>query len=109
MQQWNEEVLLGIISDYQPQNIYNCDETSLSYSLIHSKILAEKDDLCHGGKKNKIDVTVLLATNADESDKLPPLVIGKSKNPRCLCVKTKPMEYESNRNSWMTTILLEHC
>lgn len=108
VQHWNKEVLPGIIRDYQSQNIYNCDETGLFYNLLPSKTLAEKGDSCHGGKKSKIRVTVLLTTNADGSDKLPPLVIGKSKNPRCFKgVKTKPTEYESNRNSWMTMILME--
>ena len=50
VQHWNEEVLLGILSGYQPQNIYYCDETGLFYSLLPSKTLAEKGDLCHGGK-----------------------------------------------------------
>ena len=47
VQHWNEEVLPGILSDYQPQNMYNCDETSLFYSLLPSKTLAEKGDSCH--------------------------------------------------------------
>ena len=29
VQHWNEEVLRGILSDYQPQNIYHCDESGL--------------------------------------------------------------------------------
>jgi hypothetical protein len=36
-----------------------------------------------GRKKDKERITVGLCINASGSDKLPPLVIGKYKNPRC--------------------------
>jgi hypothetical protein len=46
---------------------------------------------------------VLLACNADGTDKLPPLVIGKSENP-CYFqhVRQLPTKYAANRKVWVT-------
>nr|XP_021003160.2 uncharacterized protein LOC110283023 [Parasteatoda tepidariorum] len=42
------------------------------------------------------------------NEKLKPLVIGKSKRPRCFKnVKSLPVEYEANSNAWMTTMIWE--
>lgn len=42
----------------------------------------------------------------DGSEKLPPLMIGKPKKPRCFaCVKSLPLEYTANRKAWMTNEL----
>lgn len=49
-------------------------------------------------------VTALLASNADGSDKLPPLITTKHQSPFCFKnVKRLPTKYEANMNSWMTT------
>jgi hypothetical protein len=51
---------------------------------------------------------VLLAYNADGSDKLPPILTGKYKSPHCFMnVKGMPTKYEANTNSWMTTKIYE--
>ena len=48
-------------------------------------------------------MTILLACNADGSDKITPLVIGRSENPRCFKnVRQLPVWYEANKKSWMT-------
>jgi hypothetical protein len=53
---------------------------------------------------------VILAFNANGSDKLPPLVPGKYKSPHSLKnVKRLPIKYETNTNSWMTTNISEDC
>ena len=47
---------------------------------------------------------MLLCVNCDGSEKITPLVVGKSKNPRCLKnVKTLPLDYDANKKAWMTT------
>jgi hypothetical protein len=52
-------------------------------------------------------MTILLACNADGSDKITPLVIGKSKNPRCFKnVRQLPAWYEANKKSWMTASII---
>ena len=100
---WLENTLQDIIKDYSLDCIYNVDETALYYNLLPSRTLAEKSDDCHDGKRSKERVTVLLGTNADGSDKLKPLIIGKSQNPRCFKnVHSFPTDYSANRKAWMT-------
>jgi len=65
-----------------------------------SKTLAQKAEPCHGGKKSKQRLTVLLGANADGRDKLRPLIIGKFKKPRCFKnIKNFPTGYEANKKA----------
>ncbi|XP_016664989.1 tigger transposable element-derived protein 4-like [Acyrthosiphon pisum] len=42
------------------------------------------------------------------TDKIKPLLIGKSAKPRCFKgIKTYPLDYESNKKAWMTSALFE--
>ena len=41
-----------------------------------------KGEDCHGGKNSKVRITLLLGANMTGTDKLKPLVIGKSMRPR---------------------------
>ncbi|GBM71388.1 Tigger transposable element-derived protein 4 [Araneus ventricosus] len=105
MDDWIQNQLPDLIKGYEQKDIFNADETGLFYNLQPSKTLAIKSDTCHGGsgKKNKVPLTVILCANADGSEKLLPLIIGKSKKPRCFKnVKTLPTKYLSNKKSWMT-------
>ncbi|GBO12743.1 Tigger transposable element-derived protein 6 [Araneus ventricosus] len=100
---WIENQMPDLIKGYKQKEIFNADETGLFYNLLPSKTLATKSDTCHGGKKSKVRLTVLLCANADGSEKLPPLIIGKSKKPRCFKnVKTLPTKYLSNKKSCTT-------
>ena len=56
-------------------------------------------------KINKERVTLNFCANASGCDRLPLLIIGKSKNPRALknCIKNLPVLYKSSLNAWMTT------
>ena len=101
-QHWASDALQKILAMYTPADIYNV------FQCLPDKTLALKDETCIGGKKSKSCLTVLVATNMDGSDKLPPLVIGMSKNPRSFKhVKTLPVCYKSNKKAWMTSQLFE--
>lgn len=105
---WMTQALPGIIIQYEARDIYNADETGLFFKCLPDKTFAFRSETCHGGKYSKQRLTVMCATNMDGSDKLPLLVIGKSKNPRCFKnVKSLPVLYESNTKAWMTSILFE--
>jgi len=66
-------------------------------------MLAFKTAEAAGSKIAKERVTLLLACNMNGSEKLEPLTIGKSCNPRCFKnVKRLPVDYEANKNSWMS-------
>ena len=73
-----------------------------------------KDDPRKGIKTSKERLTVLLTCSAT-GEKLKPMVIGHSLNPRCFRGVDKdllPVTYRSNRKAWMTSELfkdwLEH-
>ncbi|GBM07053.1 Tigger transposable element-derived protein 4 [Araneus ventricosus] len=100
---WIRNILPDLIKGYEQKVIFNADETGLFYKLLPSKTLAIKSDTCHGGKNSKVRLAVSLCANADGSEKLAPLIIGKSKKPRCFkkC-ENITKKYLSNKKSWMT-------
>ena len=79
---WAETTLPTMLSKYELNQIYNADESGLSYRAQPEKSLHLKDERCIGGKHSKLQLTGLAAANA-AGGKLPMFVIGKSKSPRC--------------------------
>lgn len=103
MRKWIEENWNDITTRYHPRDIFNADETALFWQMLPNKMLACRDDKSHGGKVNKARISVLLAAIVDGSTKLRPLVIGKSKSPRCLKnALSVPVIYRANGKAWMT-------
>lgn len=97
-----------VLKEYEPKNIFNVDETGLFFKCMPSKTYKFKEDPCSGGKNSKERVTVLVGANMDGTEKLPLLLIGKSASPHCFRhVKTKPVEYKSNKKAWMTSSIFE--
>ncbi|XP_021695375.1 tigger transposable element-derived protein 4-like [Aedes aegypti] len=106
--EWVNSTLPGLIDEYEPHNIFNADETGLFYKCLPDKTFTFQKESCHGGKFSKQRLSVMCAANMDGSEKLPLLVIGKSKNPRCFKnVKSLPVLYESNTKAWMTSLIFE--
>ena len=102
-ERWTQEILPGILKEYRPQDIFNADETGLYWRAIPDGTLTFKGVEAPGSKIAKDRMTLLLACNMDGSEKIDPLTIGKSKNPRCFKnVKTLPVDYKANKNAWMT-------
>ncbi|XP_048757081.2 tigger transposable element-derived protein 4-like [Ostrea edulis] len=102
---WKEK-LGHIIKSYQPCDIFNADETGLFYKLLPEKTLQLKGEDCHGGKRSKERLTVMVSSNMDGSEKLKLLVIRKYENPRCFKgVKSLPVTYKSNKKAWMTSCI----
>jgi hypothetical protein len=83
LKKWRKEHLLKIFEGYEPKNIYNTDESGLFFRLPPNKTLSLKADPCNSGKNSTERITVLLACNANGTDKLPPSVIEKSEIPHC--------------------------
>lgn len=91
-----------LLSEYSLSDIYNMDETGLFYRMSPRRALAT--ELRKGRKKQKERVTLALCSNASGSDKMAPLLIGKSKNPRCFRgarVENLGIFYRSNKSAWM--------
>lgn len=100
------QTLPSLLQGYDPADIFNADETGLFFQCLPNKTAIFKGDECKGGKQSKVRVTVLLAANQNGSEKLPPVMIGRSEKPRCFAkVKSFPILYKSNRKSWMTSAI----
>lgn len=98
---WKETHLPTILSRYKLQDIFNADEFGLFFQALPNKTLELKGEKCTGGKHSKVRLTGMSAASA-AGEKLPLLVIGKAKNPRCFKnVKSLPCMYKAQTKSWM--------
>lgn len=103
--EWVEKVLPSIVSGYEPQDIFNADETALFYRVLPHKTLEFKGKDCRGGKLSKERVTVLLIANQSGDERLKPIVIGRAERPRCLKnidLRSLPVSYYASKKAWMT-------
>ncbi|CAM4833278.1 unnamed protein product [Rotaria magnacalcarata] len=122
-EEWKHR-LLTIINGYSVDDIYNADETGLLFKAIPDRSLVLSKEQCKDGKRSKERYTVLLCSNWSGSDKLKPLVIGKSsfmtfrkinvsilgksRQPRCfkhLNIAKLPVTWKANRTAWMNAKL----
>jgi len=99
------ETLPNLIAAYKPEDIFNADETALFYRAQPAKTMIYKDMDANKVKQCKERLTLMLTANMDGSEKLKPLIIGKSASPRCFQGMNRanlPGYYRSNANGWMT-------
>jgi hypothetical protein len=92
-----------ILDQYALVDIYNMDETRLFYCMQANNSLATKQ--LEGRKQNKERITITICCNADEFDKLPLWIIGKSFRPRYfknINIDNLDCKYHANKNAWMT-------
>lgn len=90
------------------EQLYNADESALFYKLLPDKTyVAACEKTAPGGKMKKERVTFMLCSNAEGTNKIKPLVIGKSAKPRCFNGFDNPLEYDNSKNAWMTTIIFK--
>lgn len=106
-EQWIENEWPKIVAEFTPNNIFNADETGLYYRALPDHTYMLKNDNAKGCKVSKERITILCCANmVGDKEKL--LVIGKSKNPRCFKgVKNLPVDYHSNANAWMTSLIFK--
>ena len=88
------------LESYDPDNIYNWDETGLYFQLIpHSTYTARNEERrqVRGAKaqKAKDRVTLITCTNATATHKIPLAIIGKAAKPRCFRVRQSPIPYNN--------------
>jgi len=89
-----------------------CHFQSLLHSSSHADLMDRmppdrglSNKKSSGVKGTKVRLTYLLASNADGSEKLPPLIIGKAKKPHAFRNKTGAQlsfQYQNNAKAWMT-------
>ncbi|KIM60149.1 hypothetical protein SCLCIDRAFT_124876 [Scleroderma citrinum Foug A] len=103
-QQRCQKIMVG----FAPQDHFNFDETALFPYAPPDRGLATRQ--LSGKKKEKIHITIGLACNADGTEKLEPIFIGKSSKPRCF-KKYTPEQcgfyYRNNKKAWMTSSIFE--
>ncbi|KAE9073702.1 hypothetical protein PF010_g24965 [Phytophthora fragariae] len=98
--------LQDITRQYQPEDIYNFDETAHFYRLPPNQTLATKRR--KGKKRDKSRITVAFCCNATGTDKMNPVIIGTAANPRCFpggtrrALKGKAVDYYHTKKAWMT-------
>lgn len=86
--------------------IYNADETGFNWKALPSKsLVSQREAAAPGYKLSKDRVTVMVCVNATGTHKIPLLLIGKSKNPRCFKNVKIPLTYKSQKNAWMNADL----
>ncbi|KAG6614683.1 tigger transposable element-derived protein 6-like [Phytophthora cinnamomi] len=81
------------LQSYSPRDIFSMDETGLFFTMYPDR----------SGRRMTKRVTVVLSCNADGSEKLPPLFIGKAEKPRGFTSSTAAeMNYVCNSSTLMT-------
>ena len=107
--QFIEDVLTSLMEEYEPQNIYNADETSLFYKSLSNHTMSFYSEVVHGSKlhQSKDCMRLLLCTNMNGSAKLNPVLIGKAACPtalkkHCVMFKDLGIEYFWDQKGWMT-------
>jgi len=102
-----QNIIVEKFKIYEPKDIWNCDETGLQYKNPPAKSYVTKEDDCKGAKQRKERITILFCCNL-LGEKYPPLIIGKSKSPRCMKnfdMQKINVRYLSSNNAWMTSEL----
>jgi hypothetical protein len=100
--------LQDLLSKYDRCDIFNADETGLFMYQQPNRGLSDKK--MSGKKQSKARLSVLCASNADGSEKLELMIIGKSKQPRCFKRKTPSalgFYYRHNTKAWMKKDIFE--
>ena len=111
IQSWIER-LPELTAECELKDIWNMDELGLFFKALPEKGLVQKSKKCKGGKKSKQRFTAAFFVAADSSKVSQPIVIWKSKSPRCfknIQDKTRPsmVYYFSNDKAWMRTEIME--
>ncbi|GBC09364.1 hypothetical protein RclHR1_00880018 [Rhizophagus clarus] len=94
--------LQQFLRSYNPEDIWNGDETGLFWKMEPSRVLTRGP--ISGHKKEKSRVTIFCATNATGTEKMALTFIHKHKTPcamKNLNYKILPVYYYWNKKAWM--------
>ncbi|XP_013177949.1 PREDICTED: tigger transposable element-derived protein 6-like [Papilio xuthus] len=106
--EWKSQKLPILCAGYEPDNIFNADETGLFYSLTPDSSFKFEGQHCSLGEMSNMRLTILVAANMTGTMKKKLLVVGKPKKPSCLKNNNSLLvTYENNVNSWMTSQIFE--
>ena len=88
-----------LCANYDPRNIFNVDKTGLFFRDSGCKTYRFKGDDCAREKRSKERITIALCSSMT-GEKIKPLVIGKSRKPRCfgrMNIKSLPVIISTKR------------
>jgi hypothetical protein len=94
------------LQDYNPDDVYNIDESGFYFSMDPNTTLAFNKT--YGISKCKARLTAAFCVNASGTDKRKPLVIWKHIKPRCFGSQFNPsslVQWYANKKSWMTAVI----
>ena len=88
---------------YTLNDIFNADEFGMFWKALPSRTSAtEEEKFASGMKSLKDRITTMACANASGTIKIPLLIIGKTKKPRCFKnVKTLPVKYNAQESALM--------
>ena len=102
------ERLPELVKGYKLEDVWNMDELGLFFKLLPDKGLIEKTKSKKGGKKSKVRLTAAFFVNAVGQKVDEPVIIWKSKKPRCFrnmknndLSRPLGVHYFSNKKAWM--------
>ena len=97
----------NIMDGYKQRDIYNVDESGLFIISCLQELSLLKVTIAMVERILKIaSLIYFVQTLSTDSDKRTPIVVGKSRNPRCFnSVKTMPLYYEASTKAWITATI----
>ena len=108
VEEWQNTALKNILEKYEPNDIYNADETGLFWQMLPKNLLRFIGKKAHDSKQPKKRIMLFVSANMSGTDKLPLLAIGKSKKPRAFKnVRKLPVDYKANIKAWIRSDLFE--
>jgi hypothetical protein len=96
--------LYAIIAQYDPENVYNMDETGLFFRLLprYSLLMPDEDiSTTRGKKKSKDRVSLIVCANAVGNHKIPCALIDKPKAPAYIKDCQWLVPYFIQAKAWM--------
>jgi hypothetical protein len=107
LHEWKAIKLRQILDTFSLCDIYNADETGLSWKALPDHTLAFKNEHVSGDKFPKERVMCLVCASMS-GEKVLLLVIGKYAKPQAFKHANRlPVEYRANRKAWMTSTLFD--
>ena len=101
-----------LVKGYSLEDVLNMDELGLFFKTLPQKGLVEKGKKGRGGKQSKKRCTVALFVAANGSKVCDPILVWRSKIPRCFkklknIYRPHGVHYFANAKAWMTTEIMQ--
>ena len=96
-------LLRTLLSAFSLRDQFNCDEFALFYNQAPNSTVGP--GRLPGHKKRKDRLTFMACVNADGSERVPPLVVGRARKPRCFSGREGRdlgYDYTHAKKAWMT-------